>query len=141
VVVVVLAVVGLLLESVGAVAGIRYVKFEEARVRRGWKLIPVVVVNQKVSPGTVVTYDLVSQRPIPEQFVTRSIIRPDEIDGLIGKVIGASLDDHDPLRWGDLVEFRDPSACRISPALPQGVPETAIPLWRAAHLVDAGAAP
>lgn len=45
-------------------------KKREAEVRRGWNLVPVVVAAVDVPAGTTLTFDMISQRSVPEQFVT-----------------------------------------------------------------------
>src|SRR5437868_13897608 len=54
-----------------------FVRYEAARVRRGWNLVPVVVAAQDIPEGTTVTLDMISQRQVPEQFVTSSVVRPE----------------------------------------------------------------
>src|SRR5262245_33090490 len=59
------------------VGGFAYLKKKEADVRKGWNLVPVVVAAQDIPEKTVVTFGLLSQRMIPEQFVTSSMVKPD----------------------------------------------------------------
>jgi len=42
------------------------IKKKESDVRRGWNLVPVVVSAVDISEGTVVTFDMISQRSVPE---------------------------------------------------------------------------
>lgn len=98
-----------------------------------WNLVPVVVVTETVSPGTTLTYDLISQRPIPEQFVTASMVKPDSANAVIGMRVGAPLHDGDPLRWSDLTAFRDPDLCQRAERLPARLPVAAVPLWNEAR--------
>src|SRR6476469_9626527 len=71
----------------------------KADVRRGWNLVPVVVAGQDVPEGTVITYEMISQRPVPEQFVTSSVIKPDSANFIINQTVLVSLQAGDPLLW------------------------------------------
>jgi pilus assembly protein CpaB len=75
------------------------VEKQEADVRKGWNLVPVVVAATDLSEGTVVTMEMVSQRSIPEQFVTSSIVKPDSASYVVGQKVLVSLQAGDPLLW------------------------------------------
>jgi len=82
----------------GAVAYLS-IKKKEREVKAGWNLVPVVVAADSVNEGTVVTYDMISQRPIPEQFVTSSVIKPDSANYIVGQKVLVPLQAGDPLLW------------------------------------------
>src|SRR4051812_46927445 len=82
----------------GAVAYLS-IKKKEREVKAGWNLVPVVVAADSVSEGTVVTYDMISQRPIPEQFVTSSVIKPDSANYIVGQKVLVPLQAGDALLW------------------------------------------
>lgn len=82
----------------GAVAW-QGIKRKEKEVKAGWNLVPVIVANQDLAEGTVITYEMVSQRPIPEQFVTSSIVKPDSASYIIGQKVLVPLQTGDPLLW------------------------------------------
>ncbi|MBL8921054.1 MAG: Flp pilus assembly protein CpaB, partial [Myxococcaceae bacterium] len=69
--------VSLALALVAGVVSYSAVKKKELDVRKGWNLVQVVVAAVDVSEGTVVTMEMISQRSIPEQFVTSSVVKPD----------------------------------------------------------------
>ncbi len=75
------------------------IKKREADVRKGWNLVPVVVTAVDISEGTVVTIDMISQRSIPEQFVTSSIVKPDSAPYIVGQKVLVPLQAGDPLLW------------------------------------------
>lgn len=89
-------VVGLLLVGV---IGYSYVKKKEADVRRGWNLVPVVVASQDIPEDTVVTFDMLSQRSVPEQFVTSSVVKPDSATYIVNERIRVPVQAGDPLLW------------------------------------------
>ena len=70
-------IVALVLGLLAGVVAYSAIKKKEADVRRGWNLVPVVVASQDIPEGTVVTFDMISQRSVPEQFVTSSVVKPD----------------------------------------------------------------
>ncbi len=67
--------------------------------RKGWNLVPVIVANVDVSEGTVVTMDMISQRSIPEQFVTSSVVKPDSAGYISGQKVLVAVQAGDPLLW------------------------------------------
>jgi pilus assembly protein CpaB len=75
------------------------IKKKEADVRRGWNLVPVVVATQDIPEGTVITFDMISQRQVPEQFVTSSVVKPDSANYVVGQKVLVALQTGDPLLW------------------------------------------
>jgi len=81
------------------------------RVRAGWNLVPVIVASQDLPEGTVLSFDVVSQRPIPEQFVTSSIVKPDSASYVIGGKLLVPVQSGDPLTWSMFAEGLSHEAC------------------------------
>jgi Flp pilus assembly protein CpaB len=81
------------------VGGYSYIKKKEADVRRGWNLVPVVVASQDIPEKTAVTYDMISQRSVPEQFVTNSVVKPDSATYIVNQRILVPVLAGDPLLW------------------------------------------
>lgn len=75
------------------------IKKREADVRKGWNLVPVVVAAVDISEGTVVTMEMISQRSIPEQFVTSSVVKPDSASYIVNQKVLVALQAGDPLLW------------------------------------------
>ncbi len=75
------------------------IKKKEADVRRGWNLVPVVVAAQDIAEGTVVSFDMISQRSVPEQFVTSSVVKPDSANYVVNQKVLVPLQAGDPLLW------------------------------------------
>jgi pilus assembly protein CpaB len=75
------------------------IKKKEADVRRGWNLVPVVVSAIDISEGTVVTFDMISQRSVPEQFVTSSVVKPDSASYIVNQKVLVPVQAGDPLLW------------------------------------------
>lgn len=79
---------------------------QRADVRAGWNLVPVVVASVDVSEGTVVTMEMISQRSVPEQFVTASVVKPDSASYVVGQKVMVSLQAGDPLLWSQFETSR-----------------------------------
>ena len=88
--------------ALGLLAGIiawSAIKKKEADVRRGWNLVPVVVASQDIPEGTIITFDMINQRSVPEQFVTSSVVKPDSATYVVGQKVLVALQAGDPLLW------------------------------------------
>ena len=92
-----------LLAGAFAYIGIRK---KEADVRRGWNLVPVIVAAQDVPEGATVTFDMISQRSVPEQFVTSSVVRPDSASYVVNQKVLVALQAGDPLLWSQFETMR-----------------------------------
>jgi pilus assembly protein CpaB len=99
-------VVGLVLGLIAFVTGWSGLQKARSDVRKGWNLTPVVVASVDVSEGTVMTMEMVSQRSIPEQFVTSSVIKPDSASYVIGQKVMVALQAGDPLMWSQFETSR-----------------------------------
>ena len=75
------------------------IKKKEADVRRGWNLVPVVVAAADISEGSVVSFDMISQRSVPEQFVTSSVVKPDSASYVVNQKVLVPVQAGDPLLW------------------------------------------
>jgi pilus assembly protein CpaB len=88
--------------GLGLLAGIiawSAIKKKESDVRRGWNLVPVVVASADIPEGTVITFDMINQRSVPEQFVTSSVVKPDSATYVVGQKVLVALQQGDPLLW------------------------------------------
>ncbi|XXF80620.1 Flp pilus assembly protein CpaB [Myxococcaceae bacterium GXIMD 01537] len=92
-------VVALVLGLLAGVIAYSAIKKKEADVRRGWNLVPVVVASQDIPEGTVVSYEMISQRSVPEQFVTSSVVKPDSSGYVVNQKVLVPLQAGDPLLW------------------------------------------
>ena len=73
--------------------------------RAGWNLVPVVVVAVDMTEGNVVTMEQISQRSIPDQFMTAAYVTPDQARLIIGKPINFPLLAGDPLTWSAFADL------------------------------------
>ncbi len=75
---------------------------EEARAeRKGWTLENILVASRDIAEGTVVNMEMVQPHPIPERFVTGSVVRPDSVNYIVGQRLGTPLQQGDLFRWAD----------------------------------------
>lgn len=92
-------VVALVLGLLAGVIAYSAIKKKEADVRRGWNLVPVVVAAQDIPDGTIVSFEMISQRSVPEQFVTSSVVKPDSASYVVNQKVLVPLQAGDPLLW------------------------------------------
>ena len=92
-------IIALVLGLLAGIVAYSAIKKKEADVRRGWNLVPVVVAGQDIPEGTVVTFDMISQRAVPEQFVTSSVVKPDSASYVVNQKVLVPLQAGDPLLW------------------------------------------
>ena len=90
------------------VLGFLRVKQADYDQRHGWVLAPVVVAARDLAPGTVVTFDDLSQRSIPDLMVTPSMVKPDLAESIVNRHLRVPLREGDPL-WAALFEPRVPN--------------------------------
>jgi pilus assembly protein CpaB len=91
--------IGLLLSCLISAAGVFYVKREATNVRKGWNLVPVVVAAVDIKENTTITFDQISQRSVPEQFVTGSVVKPDSASYVVNQKVLVPLLAGDMLLW------------------------------------------
>jgi hypothetical protein len=53
--------------------------------RKGWDLVPVIVVAADVEAGTTLTTAMIAQRPLPSRFVTPNIVKPEQYTQIVGE--------------------------------------------------------
>lgn len=95
--------------GLGLLAGVTTcsaIRVKEMNVRRGWNLVTVVVASTTIPEGTVVTADMISQRDIPEQFVTQSVVRPETSNLVLNQEVLVTLQPGDPLLWSQFATSR-----------------------------------
>ena len=92
-------IVAIVLFVVGFGVSFSAIQKQRSDVRKGWNLVPVVVSAVDISEGTVVTMEMISQRSIPEQFVTSSVVKPDSASFVVNQKVLVPLQAGDPLLW------------------------------------------
>jgi Flp pilus assembly protein CpaB len=81
------------------VGGYTWLKKKETDVRKGWNLVPAVVAAVDMSEGTVVGFEQISQRSVPEQFITSSVVRPDSASYIVNQRILVPVQAGDLMLW------------------------------------------
>ncbi len=99
-------IIGVVLALAAFLVGWSGLQKQRNDVRKGWNLVPVVVTAVDLSEGTVVTMEMISQRSIPEQFVTASVIKPDSASYIVGQKVMVSMQAGDPLLWSQFETTR-----------------------------------
>lgn len=96
-------------------------KREANKMRLGWNLVPVVVAAVDISENTVVTFDMISQRAVPEQFVTGSVVKPDSASYIVGQKLLVPVLAGDPLLWSQFETKKMPVVLIAAQDVPAGV--------------------
>jgi pilus assembly protein CpaB len=92
-------IVALVLGAIAFLVSWSAIQKKSADVKKGWNLVPVLVAAVDISEGGVVSTEMVSQRMVPDQFVTSSVIKPDSAPFVIGQQVLVPLQAGDPLLW------------------------------------------
>jgi pilus assembly protein CpaB len=69
------------------------------RKRAGWNPVPVVVAAVDMKAGDAIVMEKISQRSVPEQFVTQSVVRPDSASYVINQPALVPLSAGDIITW------------------------------------------
>src|SRR5258706_12080198 len=99
-------VVALMLGLVAGVVAYSAIRHQEYVVRKGWNLVPVVVAAADIAEGSTVTFDMISQRSVPEQFVTSSVVRPESASYVVNQKVLVPVQAGDPLLWSQFETTR-----------------------------------
>ena len=91
--------VALVLGLLAGIVAYSAIKKREQDAMRGFNLVPVIVAAIDISDGTVVTFDMISQRSVPEKFVTSSVVKPDSASYIVNQKVLVPIQAGDPLLW------------------------------------------
>jgi pilus assembly protein CpaB len=75
------------------------IRKQSADVKRGWNLVPVLVAAVEMSEGTVVTTEMISSRMVPDQFVTSSVVKPENASFVVGQTVLVPMQAGDTVLW------------------------------------------
>ena len=99
------------LGGVGVFAMAKYRERQEIRSKGSWSLVPAVVFDHDLKAGDTLGIDDVAQRAFPEQFVTASVVKPDEATLVIGARLAQPVRSGDLATWQSLADGKSPEAC------------------------------
>jgi len=71
----------------------------EKEARKGFMPAPVLVASMEIPAGTEITLEHVSQRMVPEQFVTTSVVKPDYASYIVGQKVLVPMQAGDLFLW------------------------------------------
>lgn len=94
----------------GVAAGtLAYSQIKKANLERrdAMTMVPVIVAAQNLAPGDLLTVDVISQRSVPANTVTPSVVTPESSGYVINQRLRVPLLAGDPLWWGHLETFGD----------------------------------
>jgi hypothetical protein len=98
-------VVGLMMGCMAGGGAGWVVKTKIGNGARDWQLVPVVVAAVDIEDDTVITFDMISQRSVPERFSTHSIVKPDSASYVVNQPVHAPLKAGDPLLWPEFEQY------------------------------------
>ncbi len=61
----------------------------------------MVVAAVDISEGSTLTFDMISQRAVPDQFVTSSVVKPDSSSYIVNQKVLVPVQAGDPLLWSE----------------------------------------
>lgn len=67
--------------------------------RKGWNLKPVIVASQDIPEGTSISMEMMMSRMVPEQFVTNSVVKPENANFIEGQKVLVPIQQGDMLLW------------------------------------------
>jgi pilus assembly protein CpaB len=108
----------LVLAAIAGVVAYSAVKKQIHDARVGWNLVSVVVATTDIAEGSTVTFDMISQRAVPEQFVTSSVVKPDSASYIVNQKVLVPVQAGDPLLWSQFETTR--SAEKLSTKISRG---------------------
>ncbi len=112
--------VGFALLCLGSAGMYFFFKKQGLDAKKGWNLVPVIVAAVDISENTVVTFEMISQRSVPEQFVTSSIVKPDSASYIVNQKVLVPVQAGDPLRWSDFETTRSTKVFFAAREVPLG---------------------
>lgn len=80
----------------------------------GWTTTKVVVAGAAMKAGSPIRMDALAQRPIPDQFLTGSVVRAKGAQGVVGKRTLIDLAPGDPIRSTALVHPLPEAVCALA---------------------------
>ena len=81
------------------------------RVRAGWDLVPTVVAGRDVPEGQALTFEDLTQRQLPSQFVSGSVVRPEDVSRVVGRAPSMPLKQGDLLLWAAFTDYSATDEC------------------------------
>lgn len=111
----------LLIGLVVVVGGYSWVQRQVREAKRGWNLVPVVVASQDIPENTVVTFEMISQRSVPEQFVTSSVVKPDSASYIVNQRILVPAQAGDMMLWSQFETTKKVDGFVAARDIPVGV--------------------
>ena len=92
-------IIALVLGLLAGLLAYRTIKHKEDKVREGWNPVPVVVASRDVMEGSILEYDMVAKHQMPEQFVTPSVVQPNQFERVVGQKLMVPLQAGDMILW------------------------------------------
>lgn len=82
-----------------------------AGAREGWDLVPVVVLGRDVPEGQALTFEDLTQRQLPSQFASASVVTPNDVSRVVGRGPSMPLKKGDLLLWAAFTDYSATDEC------------------------------
>ncbi len=92
-------VIALLLAAIAGLMTWSSIKEKKKEIERGWGLTEVLVYDTDLIEGSTLDNNMISKRGIPEQFVTNSVITPDNLRFIVGQRLNVPVKAGDSILW------------------------------------------
>jgi pilus assembly protein CpaB len=77
----------------------RTIDTKERNLKEKWSLGKVVVASMDIAEGTVLDIEMAAEHQIPKQFITPSVVKPEQFEKVVGQRLIAQLKRGDPILW------------------------------------------
>jgi Flp pilus assembly protein CpaB len=108
----------------------------KTKERVGWNLVPIVVAAVDVPENETITFEMISQRSIPEQFANGNMVKPDSASYVVNVRSLRALQAGDPLRWSDLYDAKSGERLMLFAKRDLAVGESIAPEDVVAHPIE-----
>jgi pilus assembly protein CpaB len=82
-----------------ALMAFQVMRREERRWAELNRPVPVAVVTRDIQEGETLNWDMLARSQMPAQFMTGSMVRPDQVEHLVGQRFAVPLKAGDPVQW------------------------------------------
>ena len=95
-------IIALLLGGAAAFGGYSVVNMEVKERTAGWERETVLAAAMDISNGTPITRDKVTEIEIPRKFAFESVVRPNELEAILGQEVVGNIKKGEPIHWYQL---------------------------------------
>ena len=95
-------IIALVLGGAAAFGGYTVINMEVKERTAGWEQETVLAAAVDIPNGTPITRDKVTQIKIPRKFAFESVVRPNELEAILGQEVVGNIKKGEPIHWYQL---------------------------------------